>query len=327
MKYLVTGANGYIGEHLLPALLEKGHTVHAFLLKGTDTSFLLKNGVTVFEGDILDPISLGHAANGCDAAFHLASLVSPWEKDPQLFHRINVGGTQTLLRVCVEKNVKRVLVCSSCGIFGPSTNGNLVNERTDHFSRLREPYEFSKYHQREVAKNFPGEGLEILIAYPTRVFGPGLKSHGNTLTAIIEGALNGSWHLIPGNGNSYGNYVFVDDVAKAMILIMEKGQSGEDYIIGGQNATYNDLFDILQRIATRRFSLFRVPSPVLRLLAAFEETRARLTGKRPFITRFAAQKFTSDWLVSTQKIRKKLGYRPISLEEGIRRTVKAIMTG
>ena len=325
MKYLVTGPNGYIGEHLVRALLQKGHTVNAFLLRGTDPSQLQADGVAIFEGDILNAQDIENALEGCQAVFHLASVVSPWEKDPQIFHRINVGGTQTLLRACKEKGIRRVLVSSSCGIFGPSSGSNLVDERSDHFSRLREPYELSKYHQMEVAKNFLDEGLEILMVYPTRVYGPGLKSHGNSLTAIIGGVLNGTWHIIPGNGNSYGNYVFVDDVAKGMILIMEKGTSGEDYILGGQNASYNDLFDIVQRVSHRRVSLYRVPAALMRFLGLFEEMRSRLTGKRPFITVHAAEKFTTDWLVSIKKIRDSLGYRPMSLEEGMRRTVEALL--
>ncbi|MBK7406784.1 MAG: NAD-dependent epimerase/dehydratase family protein [Saprospirales bacterium] len=324
MKYLVTGANGYIGTHLVHALLQHGHSVNAFILQGTDTSKLLHPGITLFEGDILSYPDVARSAAGCDAAFHLASIVSPWEENPKIFHRINVLGTQTLLRACRYQDVRRVLVSSSCGIFGPSRNGRMVDEQTDNLANLHEPYELSKYHQMEVAKNFLDEGLEILIAYPTRVYGPGLKSYGNSLTAIIEGTLNGTWRIIPGTGKSYGNYVFVEDVVKGMILMMDKGKSGEGYILGGQNATYNELFDILQHISGRNLNLFRIPPFLMRLLGKGGEFLARWTHRRPLLTVHGAEKFTTDWLVSTRKSREDLGFRPISLEEGMRRTVDGI---
>lgn len=324
MKYLVTGANGYIGTQLVHALLQYGHTVNAFILHGTDASKLLHPNVTLFEGDILSYPDVARSVTGCDAAFHLASVVSPWEENPEIFHRINVIGTQTLLRACAYQQVKRVVVSSSCGIFGPSRDGRMVDEQTDNLANLDEPYELSKYHQMEVAKNFLDEGLEILLAYPTRVYGPGLKSYGNSLTAIIEGALKGTWRIIPGSGKSYGNYVFVKDVVKGMLLIMEKGKSGEDYILGGQNATYNDLFNTLQHISGRKLSLFRIPPFLMRLLGKAGEFLARWTHKKPLLTVHGAEKFTSDWLVSTRKIREDLGFRPISLEEGMRRTVEGI---
>ncbi|MCB9283267.1 MAG: NAD-dependent epimerase/dehydratase family protein [Lewinellaceae bacterium] len=322
MKYLVTGANGYIGTHLIQALLKRGHTVNAFILPGTNTSDLDHPNITLYEGDILRYVDVARALKDCDAAFHLASLLSPWEKDPGQFHRINVIGTQTLLRACVYQQVRRVVVSSSCGIFGPSRNGLMVSEKTDNYANLHEPYELSKYHQMEVAKNFLDEGLEVLLVYPTRVYGPGIKSMGNTMTSILEGTLNGTWRFIPGNGQSIGNYVYVTDVAKGMLLAMERGISGEDYILGGQNATYNDLFEILQHLSRRQFNLYRIPPFLIRFIGKMEELRARWTGRKPLITVNSAEKFTTDWLVSTRKAREELDFHPIPLEEGIRRTIE-----
>jgi len=324
MKFLVTGANGYLGTQLVHALIKKGHIVNAFILSGTDTSHLQHHNIHIYEGDILRYADVARALQGCEAVFHLASVVSLWEKDPGIFYRINVTGTQTLLRACTYQEVKRVLVVSSAGIFGPSLHGQPVHENTEHIPHPSEPYELSKYRQMEVAKNFLDEGLEIILAYPTRIYGPGIQSHSNSISTLFKKAATGNWRVIPGYGNNYGNYVFISDVVKGLQMIMERGKNGEDYLLGGQNATYNELFELLGFLIGQRLSMLRIPPLLIRLAGRIEELRTRWTHKRPLITLHSAQKATSDWLVSIQKMRKEFGFHPIPLEEGLYRTLNGI---
>lgn len=323
MKYLITGANGYIGTHLVRQLVQQGHEIHAFILPGTDDSLLHHPNIRIFEGDILRTEDLRKALKECEAVFHLASVVSPWEKDPGIFHRVNVQGTQFLMQQSLEQGIRRVLISSSCGIFGPSRKGIPVDETTDNAANLREPYELSKHHQAEAAKSFLHKGLEVVIVYPTRVYGPGIESQGNTMTRIIRQAAEGSWHIIPGNGKGIGNYALVEDVAGGMARVMEEGRNGEGYILGGDNATYDDLFEIVQRLVSQKIRLVKTPYSLLYLAALEEEFRAKWTGKKPFITRHGAKKFTGDWAVSTAKIERELGFRHTPLEEGIRLTIES----
>lgn len=323
MKYLITGANGYIGTHLVRQLAQQGDEAHAFILPGTDDSLLQHPNIRIFEGDILQPEDLPEALCGCDAVFHLASIVSPWERDPGIFHRVNVQGTQLLMEHCLEQGIRRVLISSSCGIFGPSRKGLPVDETTDNAANLREPYELSKYHQAETAKRFLQKGLEVVVVYPTRVYGPGIDSHGATMTRIIRQAAEGNWHIIPGNGKGIGNYVLVEDVALGMARVMEEGHNGEGYILGGDNAAYDDLFRLVQQNIPETIRLFKAPYYLLYLAALEEELRAKWTGKPPFITRHGAKKFTGNWAVSTAKIRRELGFCHTPLEEGIRLTIES----
>lgn len=324
MKYLITGANGYIGTHLVRQLVQQGHEVHALILPGTDGSLLQHPNIRIFEGDILRPEDLPAALDGCQAVFHLASIVSPWEKDPGIFQRVNVLGTQFLMQQCLEQGIRRVLISSSCGIFGPSRKGLPVDETTDNAANLREPYEISKYHQAETAKRFLQKGLEVVVVYPTRVYGPGIDSQGNTMTRIIKGAIEGTWHIIPGNGKGIGNYVLVEDVARGMARVMEEGRNGEGYILGGDNATYDELFRMVQRFVPQKMKLIKAPYLLLYLAALEEESRATWTGKAPFITRHGAKKFTGNWAVSTSKIKRELGFRHTPLEEGLGLTIKSL---
>jgi farnesol dehydrogenase len=321
MKCLITGANGYIGTHLVCQLLEKGHEVHAFILRGTDRSQLPCSDIRIFEGDILRETDLLPALEGCEVVYHLASRVSPWEKDPGIYHRVNVQGTRILLDACLQQGVRRVLVSSSCGIFGPSRNKQAVFEDTPILEKGLDYYERSKCEQAQMARSYIEKGLEVVVVYPTRVFGPGIESFGNVVTRIMRGALDGAWRMIPGSGKNIGNYIYVDDAARGMILAMEKGLNGQDFILGGQNISYEELFEMVQHLSGRKMRLYRIPYFLMYLAGRLEEWRAGWTGKRPLLTTHGARKYTSDWIVSTRKIRKDLGFRPTPLEEAIRMTI------
>ncbi len=322
MKYFVTGGNGYIGSHLITALLKEKHEIHALVLEGTDAHCLQKKGVELFYGDIRDYDDVANSLKGCEAVFHLASYVGLWAKDYNIFHEVNVGGTQNLLNACRNENIRKVLVSSSCGIFGPSFNGKPVDENSNNFHNLRDPYELSKFQQVEVSKKYLNENMDIVIVYPTRVFGPGIKSEGNSLTAIFEDYLKGSWRIIPGTGPCYGNYIYVQDLVYGMILAMKNGKNGEGYILGGQNMTYDELFKILQRYVKKRVRVFHVPYKVMKLIGLLETFRSKWTGRKPFITVHGARKYTSDWIVSIEKARQSLGFCPSPIEEALDKTVR-----
>ncbi len=318
MKTLITGANGYIGNHLVEKVLLQGVQVNAFLLEGTDLHALENLPVQVFKGDIRREQDLEAAVEGCDTVYHLASLVGLWAKDPHSFYDINVTGTDTLLRVCLRKGVRRVVVVSSCGVFGFSKNGQLLDETVDNGHNLNDPYEKSKFKQVEVSKKYLRTGMEVVFVYLTKVFGPGIKSNGNSITGIFEGMLDGTWRIIPGNGNTTANFAFVDDVVAGLVLAMQNGTSGEHYMLGGENLSYHQLFDIVKAMSGRDFQLRHVPYPVLWLVGGVQELLAKWTGKPPFITKFGARKFTSDALVSCEKAKRELSYKitPASLAIG-----------
>ncbi len=309
MKTLITGANGYIGNHLVEKVLNQGIKVNAFLLEGTDLHALENLPAQVFTGDIRHEKDLEAALEGCETVYHLASLVGLWAKDPTLFYDINVAGTDTLLRACLRKGVRRVVVVSSCGVFGFSRNGQLLDETIDNGQTLTDPYELSKFKQVEVSRKYLGTGMEVVFVYLTKVFGPGIKSNGNSITGIFEGMLDGNWRIMPGDGNTTANFAYVDDVVAGLVQVMNHGNSGEHYILGGENLSYHQLFDIVKAQTGREFQLRHVPYPLLWLVGWVQELRAKWSGKPPFITKFGAKKFTTDALISCDKAIRELGYK------------------
>ncbi len=326
MKTLITGANGYIGNHLAEELLNRGYEVNALMLKGTDAHSLDYLPVNVFYGDVRQAETLEPALEGCDTVFHLASLVGFWAKDPNVFHDVNVVGTDTLLNTCLRKGVRRVVVVSSCGVFGLSHQGQILDERTDNGANLTDPYEVSKFRQVEVSKKYLDYGLEVVFVYFSRVFGPGIKSDGNSITGIIEGMLNGTWRIVPGNGKTIANYAFVHDVVNGMIQAMERGRNGESYILGGENLSYFKLFKFVEELTGRHFNLTRVPYPLLWTVGWVEGFRSKITGRKPFITTFIAKKFTTNAIISCQKAKYELGYTVTPAKEAVRQTLSGLQS-
>jgi hypothetical protein len=109
------------------------------------------------------------------------------------------------------------------------------------------------------------------------------------------------------------------------MLAMEKGKSGGDYIIGGENAPYDELFDLLRSIADTHGSLTQVPDFLMKSIGFVSETLAELTGKKPFLTKYGARKYTPDWIVSTRHIQDALGFKPRSLKQGLTKTINHLI--
>jgi farnesol dehydrogenase len=140
---------------------------------------------------------------------------------------------------------------------------------------------------------------------------------------MIDGYLKGKWHVIPGNGKSIGNYVYVDDVVQGHLLALERGVSGEHYILGGENVTYDDFFEILREQSGTHYTLYHIPYGVMLSVATVMDIVARF-GVKPLITSGFVRKYNYQWINDSQKAVNELGYSPISLEEGIARTIQWI---
>ena len=322
MKYLITGATGYIGTQLTKRLVAEGHTVHALYRSEGKAADLQKlPGTMMKKGDLLDKPSLLAAAEGCDAVFHVAAFAKPWDKNPKTFYEYNLDGAVNVFEAARQAGVKRVVFTSTAGTISPN-NGGPSNEATPRTTDYFTDYDRSKGQAEETAKSISGKDLEIVTVNPSRVYGPGLLSDSNGVTRMVKMYLAGKFRLLPGDGNSVGNYVFIDDVVDGHLAAMKQGRAGERYILGGANASFNGFFEVLSGLSGKQVRMFKVPLPVMNVAAHFMEARANLTGKAPVLTPPWVKRFHYNWELSIEKARKELGYEPLSLEQGLAKTVK-----
>ncbi len=326
MATLLSGGTGYIGHKLLHALASSGEQVHLLLRKQSDRTGLEHPKIRLFEGNILDKESLRRAVRGCTRAYHLAAYARVWAPSQEVFLTYNVGGLRNVLDVCVECGVERVVFTSSALTIGP-TDGFPANElflRGNHFFT---EYEHSKYLAEKEATTYVARGLQVMIVNPTRVYGPGRMTEANAVTRMFALYGKGKFPLLLGHGEHVGNYVFVNDVVNGHRLAMEKGRAGERYILGGENASLRELFDMFREVTGIRRYQTKVPPWVARKFGQLEELRARMFCTSPFISRGWVETFLHDWAVSSQKASNELGFTITPLREGISRTWKWLVDG
>lgn len=325
MKYLITGATGFIGTQLAKRLANEGHTVHALYRSESKTTELKSvDGVRLFKGDIMEPDSLRRATLGCDGVFHVAAFAKPWAQDKQTFHRLNVQGALNVFVAARHAGANRIVFTSTAGVISPS-NGKPSDEDTPRKQGYFTEYERSKAIAEEKAREFSAEGMEIVTVNPTRVFGPGLMSESNGVTKMVKLFLKGKFRTLPGDGNSIGNYVYIDDVVDGHVKAMNHGKAGERYILGGDNVSFNEFFDIVSDLSGKTAKLYKIPIPLIHLAAKVMETRANLTGVPPLITPPWVRKYLFDWELSSEKAKRELGYNFTPIQEGLEMTVDWIL--
>jgi nucleoside-diphosphate-sugar epimerase len=153
------------------------------------------------------------------------------------------------------------------------------------------------------------------------MYGPGPLTAGNLVVTLLIDYLRGKLPARLGDGRPCWNYVFVDNVAEAHRLALEKAAPGDRFILGGENVSTAEFFNTVERVTGVKQPRFAVPFALARQVGAAEELLAFLTGRMPKTTRAVIDIFRSNWIYDSSLAEQRLGYSPLSLEEGLRRTV------
>ncbi len=320
MKFFITGATGFLGTGLVNKLVAHGHQIHFLSRDPLKVNYFKNKNVRFFLGDVLDIGRIEEAMTGCDYVFHLAGCVKVYVKKPDTFYEINVLGTKNVLETARKLSIKKMIITSTAGIFGPSTDG-IITENTirniDYFNE----YEKTKSQAEEIALEYARKGQNIVIVNPTRVYGPGPLTESNIVTLLIKKYSEGKWRFVPGNGETIGNYVYIGDVVHGHLLAMEKGKSGEKFILSGSNASYSDIIYTIDNIQKRKHRIIKVPFFLIFTFVWIQVIVCNLFRKPPQVTSGWVKKLPKDWNTSNEKALHVLGYKPTNLETGIKKTL------
>lgn len=320
MKILVTGATGFIGINLTLELAKKGFTVHALYRDECKTKSLQHENIKLFKGNILDIESLKKAMESCEFVFHLAAYAKAWSKNPDTFYKVNVKGTENVLKSAQRFGVKRVIVTSTAGVLGPSS-GKIVDENINKEVSYFTDYEKTKALMEEMIKRYVATGQDVVIVNPTRVFGPGILSDSNGVARLIILYMNRKFAIMPGNGKSKGNYVYIDDVVNGLILAMEKGIAGERYILGGENVSYSELFNTLAEVSGKKYKVFKLPLFLMMATSFVMWLLAKAFKIPPLITPSWVKKYNYNWELTSGKAQRELNYSISPFNDALKNTV------
>ncbi|MFN4950153.1 MAG: NAD-dependent epimerase/dehydratase family protein [Flavobacteriales bacterium] len=321
MKVFITGATSTIGNHLVNLLTLEGITLHLLVRDIKKASYFNQNNIKLFQGDIDSEEALIQAMSGCTHVFHLAALTRVWEKNPSRYYEVNVGGTLNVLKVAKSLGISRVVITSSAGGYGPSINSVVTEEKVREIGFFND-YECSKVLCELKAKEFSiAENLDVVIVSPTRVYGPTLDAEVSSITLLFDQYVNHSWRLIPGDGQEVGNYAYIEDVAYGHLLAMRHGKSGESYILGGHNITYNTFFRILAEQSNIRRKMIHAPFFLQNAYARLELFKARYISGVAKITPQWLAKGKYHWEADCSKAINALGYQVTPMEEAFSNTI------
>ena len=243
---LVTGANGFLGRHLVAELRRRGRPVRALLRPGTPAPFDAADaGITYFFADLIEPAALAGAAEGCAAIIHAAARasVNP-ARDPAIW-ATNVAGTEAVLREARRVGVGRLVYVGTANVFGFGTKQNPGDETRSYAGRRYGlDYMDSKCAATDlVLRAANQQNLPAVLVHPTFMLGP--DDAKPTSNALLLELYRGR---LPGYPPGGKNYVHVRDVATATANALTMGRVGESYILGHENLSYREAFARLARV-------------------------------------------------------------------------------
>jgi dihydroflavonol-4-reductase len=320
---LVTGATGFIGRHVVEALLSSGQKVKA-LCRSEEPS-LQAMGVAVLRGDVLDGNSVAAAAEGVDVIVHGAGLVSRSPRDTSMMMRLHVQGTLHVVDAAIRHGVTRVIHLSTSGTVAVGDDPSMVYREDDPvpFPHLvKFPYYLSKWlAERAAADRVQGSHVELLTLNPSLALGPG-DARGSS-TEEVRRFLKRELPIVPPGGCSF---VDARDVARVVVAALDQGRSGERYLLGAQNLTFAQFFERLSTVSGVKGPPvpFVLPKLATTLGIGLLERAAGIVGATVPVMSIEAEMASAFWYCDSRKAMRELGFTPRDPMATLLDTVKDI---
>jgi nucleoside-diphosphate-sugar epimerase len=317
MDVLVTGGNGFVGHHLIPALLGSGHRVRTLALPGEDTRSLEELDVTVHRGDICRPETLAAPMQGAEAVIHLAAMMHVW-RPLRDYRAVNVTGTENVCLAALAVGIRRFVHMSSSSVYGMDWNSTV----DEHFplAPFHDPYPVTKADaDRLIQRMIVQAALPAVIVRPDQIFGPGDQLHfGQTADRLSSGK-----GLIVGRGDNTIPLLYVTDAVQGLMLALEHERAvGQAFNITSERPlTQQEFLEAIAHEVGARPPRRHVPYQVLYAAAYAAERLAVLSAgsHRPPLTRVGVAFLGTNVRFSIDKARCELGYTPqVALREGVR---------
>lgn len=316
---LVTGGNGFVGRHLVAALLARGDRVRVLALPGEDAIWLEHRGAEVCRSDIRDAGSLAALPRGADAVLHLAAMMDVWRPLGD-YRAVNVTGTENVARAALAAGVRRFVHMSSSSVYGMG-HGRPVDESFP-LAPFRDPYPVTKAEgDLAIQRLIRERKLPAVIIRPDQIFGPGDHLHFGAMADRLRAGRG----ILVGKGGNFMPFVYVDDVVRGLLLGLDRDTApGHAYnITNDQPLTQRQMLTAIAEETGADPPARCVPYRALYAAGYLAERLASLVpsaqpGARPPVTRLGVAFLGTDNRYSISRARSELGYRPaVGLRDGV----------
>jgi len=320
MLAFVTGATGFLGSHVARVLADNGADMRLLVRSSSNLRNIEGLRADRALGDLRDPASLEKAMAGCDVVFHVAADYRLWVRDPNEMYRSNVEGTRAILEAARKNGVRRVVYTSSVATIGFTRNGYPANEDSPvSLADMIGHYKRSKFMAEQLALEAGRSGLHLVVVNPTTPVGDQDLKPTPTGRIVVDFLKR----KFPAYVETGLNLVDVRECARGHVTALEKGKSGERYILGGENLTLKQILDKLAKITG-------LPSPMLKLPYIFayaagiadEIVTGRLRGREPRATIDTVRMGSKKMFASSDKAERDLGWKIVPVESALRRAAE-----
>jgi dihydroflavonol-4-reductase len=320
MLAFVTGATGFVGSHVARVLAEQGADLRLLVRSSSDLRNIEDLKAERVIGDLRDPASLKKAVSGCDAVFHVAADYRLWVRDPDEMYRSNVEGTRAVLEAARESGVRRVVYTSSVATMGFTSNGHIADENSPvSLANMIGTYKRSKFMAEQVAVEAARSGMDVVVVNPTTPVGERDIKPTPTGRIVVDFLKK----KFPAYVDTGLNLVDVTECARGHVAALEKGRSGERYILGGENLTLKQILDRLAAITGLPSPSIRVPYAVALATGVVDQVVTGYIRKRePRATIDAVRMGRKKMFVSSSKAERDLGWKTVPVDDALRRAVK-----
>jgi len=310
----LTGGTGFLGRHLVPLLLASGYRLRLLVRPTSDITWL-PDEVELYPGDLSDRDLLTASMYGCDVVVHAAGLFRFWGPE-QHFRAVNVEGLRNIAEVAAEIGVRTFVHISTIAVVGKTPPAPFDENVTCH---PQDAYQRSKWDGERVLRAIASRtNLPAIILRPGAFYGPG-STYGFNRLFLVD-PLRGL-RVQVARGQHYIFPVYIKDVARSVLLALERGRVGETYHICDHPVRHAEVNALVSELAGVRNWWLNVPASWMLALAGLMERRAARTGREPFYPLNLQHYVFQDWQPTHHKASTELGFTPTPLREGLQATL------
>ena len=320
MLVFLTGATGFVGSHVARSLAAQGADLRLLVRPASDLRNIQELQAERVVGDLRDTASLKKAVAGCDVIFHVAADYRLWVRDPEQMYRSNVEGTRAILEAARENKVRRVVYTSSVATMGFQSNGHLADEDSPvSLANMIGPYKRSKFMAEEIAVEAGRSGMDVVVVNPTTPVGERDIKPTPTGRIVVDFLKK----KFPAYVDTGLNLVDVAECARGHVAALEKGKSGERYILGGENLTLKQILDKLALITGLPSPSIKVPHVVALATGVVDQVfTGYIRNREPRATIDAVRMGRKKMFVSSSKAERHLGWKIVPVDGALRRAVE-----